>query len=402
MTDHEPSQRLTMSLIEKCIRGSSIMKGAADERASDLLKIQVLRLDWQRIASINNLDIFTHLRELYLQQNRIHVIEELDTLSNLEFLALGSNNIRRLENLRHLHKLQVLDLSNNVIEDIDTQELPRALVIFNLVGNPCCSDPDIRRRVTSSLQSLMILDDEAVERWPHTTGVEESKGPIEGKQLTLGGEEDGDNGRAVVLYISVLSGSECSIVPFRFSAAGNVEQIASSFCADNSLSDDTAKDSLVVQMKEAIEEDRLDKKPARNQHPVDQPKSDEEADERDPTETDHRLRAVLHLQRARTRVMQESMTSFEEHKKHLMTATRKLVKRKKTAAHDRSEALESDIKKIVENARRELQLRRTRMSVENKEFAAAMRNKVDQVLAARRRETESTMGVTAIDRLIAG
>lgn len=76
-------------------------------RASDLLKVEVLRLDWQRISSIQNLDIFTHLRELYLQHNRIQVIEELDTLRSLEFLALGSNRIRRLENLRHLSKVSL-------------------------------------------------------------------------------------------------------------------------------------------------------------------------------------------------------------------------------------------------------------------------------------------------------
>lgn len=76
-------------------------------RASDLLKVEVLRLDWQRIPSIQNLDIFTHLRELYLQHNRIQVIEELDTLRSLEFLALGSNCIRRLENLRHLSKVSL-------------------------------------------------------------------------------------------------------------------------------------------------------------------------------------------------------------------------------------------------------------------------------------------------------
>lgn len=74
-------------------------------RASDLLKVEVLRLDWQNIAIIQNLDIFTHLRELYLQHNRIDVIEELDALRSLEFLALGSNRIRRLENLRHLDKV---------------------------------------------------------------------------------------------------------------------------------------------------------------------------------------------------------------------------------------------------------------------------------------------------------
>lgn len=74
-------------------------------RADELLRAEVLRLDWQRISSIENLDSFTHVRELYLQHNRIDIIEELGTLHNLEFLALGSNRIRRLENLRHLKKV---------------------------------------------------------------------------------------------------------------------------------------------------------------------------------------------------------------------------------------------------------------------------------------------------------
>lgn len=73
-----------------------------------MLKTEILRLDWQRIASIQNLDVFTNVRELYLQHNRIERIEELDTLRSLEFLALGSNRIRRLENLRHLNKVRVL------------------------------------------------------------------------------------------------------------------------------------------------------------------------------------------------------------------------------------------------------------------------------------------------------
>lgn len=65
----------------------------------------MLRLDWQRIDAIENLDSLTHVRELYLQHNRINVIEELETLKNLEFLALGSNCIRRLENVLHLTKV---------------------------------------------------------------------------------------------------------------------------------------------------------------------------------------------------------------------------------------------------------------------------------------------------------
>lgn len=76
-------------------------------RVDELLKVQVLRLDWQGIPRIENLDSFTDIRELYLQYNNIQAIEELDTLTKLEFLALGSNRIRRLENLRHLRKVRL-------------------------------------------------------------------------------------------------------------------------------------------------------------------------------------------------------------------------------------------------------------------------------------------------------
>lgn len=83
-------------------------------RAEELLNIEVLRLDWQNIVRIDNLDTFTYVRELYLQHNRIEVIEELDSLSNLEFLALGSNRIRRLENIRHLTKVALFSRQSTI------------------------------------------------------------------------------------------------------------------------------------------------------------------------------------------------------------------------------------------------------------------------------------------------
>lgn len=53
-------------------------------------------------------------------------------------------------------QLQVLDLSDNMIECVDTQELPRSLIILNLMGNPCCLDPGLRQRLTSSLPALKV------------------------------------------------------------------------------------------------------------------------------------------------------------------------------------------------------------------------------------------------------
>lgn len=57
---------------------------------------------------------------------------------------------------RDVLQLRVLDLSNNVVEEFDTQELPHNLAILNLASNPCCKDPDLRRRVTCTLPGLMV------------------------------------------------------------------------------------------------------------------------------------------------------------------------------------------------------------------------------------------------------
>lgn len=51
---------------------------------------------------------------------------------------------------------------------------------------------------------------------------------------------------------------------------------------------------------------------------------------------------------------------------------------------------------ILRDARAELQVRRERMSADNRDFAAEMRNKVGKVLAERRRESEAARGAGAI------
>ncbi|CAM9972148.1 unnamed protein product, partial [Pylaiella littoralis] len=393
MTDDEPPQRLTMSLIERCTSGSRSSR-EAEERASDLLKIEVLRLDWQNIATIQNLDTFTNLRELYLQHNRIDVIEELDTLKSLEFLALGSNRIRRVENLHHLAKLQVLDLSDNMIEDVDMQELPNTLVIFNLASNPCCSDPGLRQRVIFSLPGLMVLDEERVQRSSGLAGVEECEGPDERTCSTrpLQDERQGDKSDAVTLYVTVHSGDESKIVPLCFSPLGNTAQLARCFCADNGLDYDSAKETLVSQMEEAIARRKV-----HDAYPAEAPESEENnPDHTDLSGANERLGAILHLQKMRARVMEESTISFEKHKKHLLATTRKLVEQKTASAHGRSDALEKGIDKILRDARAELQVRRQRMSADNRDFAAEMRNKVGKVLAERRRESEAARGAGAI------
>lgn len=51
----------------KCFLGLWSSQNVIRARADQLLETKVLRLDWQNIQRIENLDAFTSIRELYLQ-----------------------------------------------------------------------------------------------------------------------------------------------------------------------------------------------------------------------------------------------------------------------------------------------------------------------------------------------
>lgn len=81
------------------------------------------------------------------------------------------------------------------------------------------------------------------------------------------------------------------------------------FCAENGLDGDDAKESIIDHMEEAIAG------PAQapeSEETGTQETTQEMTDHHDPSEVDERLHAILHLQKTRARVMQESTTSFEQ------------------------------------------------------------------------------------------
>lgn len=86
-------------------------------------------------------------------------------------------------------------------------------------------------------------------------------------------------------------------------------QQATRFCAENGLYGDSTRESLVDHMEEAVA------------GPAQAPESEEigtedatqqRTDHHGPPEVDQRLDAILHLQKTRARVMQESTVSFEQ------------------------------------------------------------------------------------------
>jgi Leucine-rich repeat (LRR) protein len=93
--------------------------------------LSIIRLDNQGINCIDNLEVFSHIRELYLSNNEIEKIENIDFLDNLEFLDLSNNKIT----------------SQNLITSIAL--LPRNLKTLNIADNPCSIDES----------ALLILQD---------------------------------------------------------------------------------------------------------------------------------------------------------------------------------------------------------------------------------------------------
>ena len=128
------------------------------------MAMNVLRLEWQNIKCIENLDFFTNLTDLYLQHNQINVIENLDVCSQLKFLALANNRISSVQNISHLRKLQFLDLAENRIDRLDYQELPANLIVLKMNLNGCCLQSSYRPLVVKQLLKLQSLDDDVVVR----------------------------------------------------------------------------------------------------------------------------------------------------------------------------------------------------------------------------------------------
>ncbi len=84
---------------------------------SDLPNLERLKLQYQEIASIQNLDQLTNLKMLDLSENKLKSLKGIENLQKLEYLNLYGNNLRNVRVLDQLPNLKEVNLAGNALED---------------------------------------------------------------------------------------------------------------------------------------------------------------------------------------------------------------------------------------------------------------------------------------------
>ncbi|XP_061723224.1 titin homolog [Cydia pomonella] len=139
------------------------------EGLDTLAELKCLYLHYNIIKKIENLTGCPKLDTLNLDHNFVPKIENLDAVPDLHTLSIAHNmlsSVSDLEQLKFCNNLSVLDLSYNRIEDpliVDVLEAMKILKVLVLTGNPVIrAIPAYRKTLTLRLKELLNLDNRPV------------------------------------------------------------------------------------------------------------------------------------------------------------------------------------------------------------------------------------------------
>ncbi|CAG4973298.1 unnamed protein product [Colias eurytheme] len=139
------------------------------EGLDTLSELKCLYLHYNIVRKIENLDGCPKLDTLNLDHNFVTKIENLDVVPDLHTLSIGHNMLTTVDDLDHLRtckNLSVLDLSYNRLEDpliVDVLADMNVLKVLVLTGNPVVRNiPAYRKTLTLRLKELLNLDNRPV------------------------------------------------------------------------------------------------------------------------------------------------------------------------------------------------------------------------------------------------